>query len=128
MRATSVTILKSAEFEDRAVCHVTGHKNPKSLDSYCRPTEGEKCALAQVLDGQNATPAKSPNCAVIVQGWQSSTSSETREESNVRMQAGATSFSFPNTVFNGVTFNFGNSQALQQKRKSPCLKLKKKGS
>ena len=86
-----------------------------------------KRSLAQVLDGENATPAKSPNCAVTVQESQSSTSSESRK-SNVQMQAGATSFSFQNTVFNGVTFNFGNSQALQQKRKSLCLKLKKKSS
>ena len=36
LRATSVGILKDSGFDYRAVCRLTGHKNPQSLESYCR--------------------------------------------------------------------------------------------
>lgn len=52
LRATSVCILKDSGFDDRAVCRLTGHKNPQSLESYCRSSENEKQALARALDGK----------------------------------------------------------------------------
>ena len=52
LRATSVGILKDSGFDDRAVFRLTGHKNPQSLESYCRSSENEKQALARALDGK----------------------------------------------------------------------------
>ena len=51
LRATSIGFLKDSGFDDRAVCRLTGHKNPQSLESYCRSSENEKQALARALDG-----------------------------------------------------------------------------
>ena len=50
LRATSITILKTTGFDDRAVCRLTGHKNAQSLESYCGASESEKKSLAEALD------------------------------------------------------------------------------
>ena len=60
MRATSIYALKKAGFEDRVMCELTRHKNPKSLESYCRATEEEKRSMASVLDGGSAPPSSRP--------------------------------------------------------------------
>ena len=55
IRATSVTVVKAAGFDDKEVCHVTGHKNPASLNSYSKPTEKDCKAMAAALDATKTT-------------------------------------------------------------------------
>ena len=50
VRATSVVLLKKAGFEDREVCFIIGHSNPKSLSSYFQPDEEMKAKMALALD------------------------------------------------------------------------------
>ena len=50
VRATSVVLLKKAGFDDREVCFITGHANPKSLNSYSRPDESTVKKMAIALD------------------------------------------------------------------------------
>ena len=50
VRATSVVLLKKAGFEDREVCFITGHSNPKSFSSYSEPDEEVKAKMAFALD------------------------------------------------------------------------------
>ena len=49
IRATSLGILKKAGFSDRAVCNITGRKNP-SLNAYNKPCDEEQQAMTKALD------------------------------------------------------------------------------
>ena len=54
VRATSIVLLKSAGFDDRSICYLTGHKNTQSLNSNCGPTEEEMRSLSSALDSCSA--------------------------------------------------------------------------
>ena len=85
VRDTSVVLLKKAGFEDREVCFITGHSNPKSLSSYSQPDEEMKAKMALALDtkpisknstslvvslSENTNEKETSNCAQRT-GWNS---------------------------------------------------------
>ena len=107
MRATSICALKKAGFEDRVVCELTGHKNPKSLESYCRTTEEEKRSMASALDGGSA-PASSrpePGTSKSHSVPPSSMSAPEASSSSAEAMNGTLFIAGGNPVFNNLTIN-----------------------
>ena len=94
LRATSVGILKDSGFDDRAVCRLTGHNNPQSLESYCRSSENEKQALARALDGKMCKSRDVED---------SSSSSKAAEMTTACSRQD--SFAFKNSVIHNLTIN-----------------------
>ena len=94
LRATSVGILKDSGFDDRAVCRLTGHKNPQSLESYCRSSENEKQALARALDGKMCRSRDVEDSSSSSKAAEMTTSCSRQD-----------SFAFKNSVIHNLTIN-----------------------
>ena len=94
LRATSVSILKDSGFDDRAVCRLTGHKNPQSLESYCRSSENEKQALARALDGKMCRSRDVKDSSSSSKAAEMTTSCSLQD-----------SFAFKNSVIHNLTIN-----------------------
>ena len=107
MRATSIYALKRAGFEDRVVCELTGHKNPKSLESYCRATEEEKRSMASILDGGSAPASSRPEPGTSKSHTVSPSSMSAPDASSSSAEAmnGTLFIAGGNPVFNNLTIN-----------------------
>ena len=67
VRATAITLWSQAGLSDRRICHISGHRNLKSLQHYnSRPSSIQlrKCSdvLSTALQGADRTKQKSPQC------------------------------------------------------------------
>ena len=51
VRATSITRMKSAHFEDRKNCSVSGHKNATSLQAHDRHSSNDIISMSKAIDG-----------------------------------------------------------------------------
>ena len=55
VRITTIVNWKLAEFDDRKICAVSGHKSVQSLNAYDRPTSNDMKALAKAVDKDNVS-------------------------------------------------------------------------
>ena len=67
VRATAITLWSQAGLSDRHICHISGHRNPNSLQHYnSRPSSIQLryCSdvLSTALQGADQTKQKSPQC------------------------------------------------------------------
>ena len=62
LRATVVSVLSAAGYEDRQIMAVTGHQNPKSLTSYARPTPQQQVEMSTALDRGTPAPDTETGC------------------------------------------------------------------
>lgn len=117
VRATSVVLLKKAGFEDREVCFVTGHSNPKSLSSYARADEGMAKKMAAALDTHSDSTA-------LACSDKSTENTEAEHEAKPALPAlqesgGRFVFHAPNSTLNNVTVHLGDRKLrLSLKRKA----------
>ena len=52
LRSTVLHVLnKSEKYSDRVICSLSGHKNPSSLRSYCKPSDGQRRSMSDTLQG-----------------------------------------------------------------------------
>ena len=51
VRATSITRMKSAHYEDRKMCSVSGHKSATSLQAYDRLSSNDIISMSKAIDG-----------------------------------------------------------------------------
>ena len=139
VRATSVVLLKKAGFEDREVCFITGHSNPKSLSSYSQPDEEMKAKIALALDtkpisenstflvvslSENTNEKETSDCAKRT-GWNSPQRPSTTPPPGILLSPATNTpagivFNAPNSSLHNVTINLGhrtNRSTLTLKRK-----------
>ena len=139
VRATSVMLLKKAGFEDREVCFITGHSNPKSLSSHSQPDEEMKAKMALALDtkpisenstslvvslSENTNEKETSDCAERT-GWNSPQRRSTSPPPEILLSPATKTpagivFNAPNSSLHNVTINLGhrtNRSTLTLKRK-----------
>ena len=125
VRATAVTVLKSAGVEDRTVCLVTGHKNERSLARYSKPSTVECKELSSVLD-ERRTPSTSGTAAMS----RTCSSKEIPKTDNNKLTEtanGSCKIVAPGAVFNNLSITIGGelaSTGTQGKRKRLSLSTK----
>ena len=127
VRATSVVLLKKAGFEDREVCFITGHSNPKSLSSYSQPDEEMKAKMALALDtkpisensnslvvslSENTNEKETSDCAERT-GWNSPERRSTTPPPEILLSPATNTpagivFNAPNNSLHNVTINLGH--------------------
>ena len=73
---------------------LTGHKNPQSLESYCRSSENEKQALARALDGKMCRSRDVEDSSSSSKAAEMTTSCSRQD-----------SFAFKNSVIHNLTIN-----------------------
>ena len=128
MCATIIVTLKKAGLEDCAICHITGHKNTKSLGSYCGPIGEEKRGVASAVHSasdqtacsssltlsQDGKSAGQPNCLETTSVGQLGGE---MSETTINSEAGMANFAFKSTnaVLKNMTFNFGNPVTVKRK-------------
>ena len=95
VRATAITLWSEAGLSDRHICHISGHRNPNSLQHYnSRPssTQLRKCSdvLSSALQGSSQATEISPRHFKPVDQLQSREMSAKAVETNSRSTATST--------------------------------------
>ena len=85
VRATAITLWSEAGLSDRHICHISGHRNPNSLQHYnSRPSSSQlrKCSdvLSSALQEANQSAQESSSAQESFSAQESSTSTITRNE------------------------------------------------
>ena len=117
-------LLKKAGFEDREVCFISGHSNPKSLSSYSQPDE-VKAKMAFALDTK---PVSESSTSLVV----SSTENANEQETSDSVASPKIQFSPAADAPVGIVFNAPNSSLqnviihLGHRSKRSKLSLKRK--
>ena len=121
VRATAITLWSEAGLSDRHICHISGHRNPNSLQHYnSRPssTRLRKCSdiLSCALQGANQTTQKSPQLFQLNSQLESLEKSSTVVQTHNRSSSAAIYSEMLGGMFNScsigsVQINFNPPQS-----------------
>ena len=136
VRATSITRMKSAHFEDRKICSVSGHKSGTSLQAHDRLSSNDIISMSKAIDGIcSAQPISAvsvhPSTSVVYKADASDSDDHAAcaDHSAKDAKASGDSSEFPAYHLQNctnITFNV-NSWLTPRKRDFPfSLKLSKK--